>query len=489
MYRKSSGESPIASDEGPTHLIDCFAPQLPGMSDVMIMKGSSDVISEHQIESKERKHTCRLIDGRALPGPYATLSYRWGTNDPSSWITTEDNIAARKIMLSEAHLPKTLRDAIQVARGLHIRYLWIDAICIVQRSIEAWLAESAKMAAVFEQALVTICASSSSSSEEGIFNARSVNGIESAVSAGRDMITISSTLQCGEPSELHVEFVRGFQPPFLCSSLPPIIKKQTLLGVRPHQGIGGYTLGWRKILDGGFTLIALSGLARKASATFRCRYLAGIWADSLSGALTWRFLGDLCSVQTCNYAAPSWSWASQPRAVVFAHNWQPEVKPEYECRLVDANMQLAGLDEFGAVKSGTLKLLSKIWVARVVQLDVCMRDPDDPNDLHRVLLGDMLCEATFDDGLDSLQLSPLIAISTYFARDNAPLNDTCEFLLVQDADQFGLHRRVGTCSLPHDYRLDQPGLRRFVAGMPAATRHDWIKAMFIAEAESEISLI
>ncbi|KAK6420703.1 hypothetical protein LTR95_016903 [Oleoguttula sp. CCFEE 5521] len=528
----------------PTHLIDCFASYSPAVLDARSLGRPSNAVDESPKEGEESKRTCRLIDGRASPGPYAARSYRWGTNGLSSWITTEDNIANRKVRLSEAYLPKTIRDAVQITRSLHIRYLWIDAICIIQQSCDAWLAESAKMAAVFEQALVTICASSSSGSEQGIFNARSVNGIESAVLAGRDMITIQSILESGAPSTLHVELVSGFQLPFLESSLPPTVLErntlkdrswccqETILSQRmlhftdeqlcwecDHMKASEDTLWnggtfwvwdlrtfehdqpqeWKwysSLLANNYSrrqctvasdrLIAMSGLARKASAAFRCRYLAGLWADSLSGALTWRFLAGAYSEKTCTSAAPSWSWASQPRPVVFAHDWSPKVRPEYECRLLEADIRLAGIDEFGAIERGTLKLSSMIWDAHFVQLDDGVRHPDL---LHPLLLGDMLCEAFFDNGLDSVQHSPLIAVSTYFARDNAPWRDTCDFLLVQIADQPARYRRVGTCSFPPDYRLAQPGLRRFLADNPAATRFGWMKAMFMDKAESEISLI
>ncbi|KAF3764144.1 hypothetical protein M406DRAFT_330495 [Cryphonectria parasitica EP155] len=60
-----------------------------------------------------------------------------------------------------------VRDAIQVCSKLDIRYLWVDALCILQgnddTAVEDWNHESQQMAKIFKSALVTLCAASSTS--------------------------------------------------------------------------------------------------------------------------------------------------------------------------------------------------------------------------------------------------------------------------------------------------------------------------------------
>ena len=42
-------------------------------------------------------------------------------------------------------LPQNFQDAIYATAKLGIRYLWIDALCIIQDDVEDWSIESAKM--------------------------------------------------------------------------------------------------------------------------------------------------------------------------------------------------------------------------------------------------------------------------------------------------------------------------------------------------------
>ncbi|KAL9618622.1 MAG: hypothetical protein Q9160_006663 [Pyrenula sp. 1 TL-2023] len=87
----------------------------------------------------------RLVTStRRCKGRYVTLSHRWG-GDVSVKTTTE-NVKAREREMPYESLPKTFQDAITICRSLSIRYLWIDALCILQDSKEDWAKESALMA-------------------------------------------------------------------------------------------------------------------------------------------------------------------------------------------------------------------------------------------------------------------------------------------------------------------------------------------------------
>lgn len=64
------------------------------------------------------------------PGKYAALSYCWGK---TTFIgTTSANLQDHQAGFSLSSLPWTLRDAFHLTRELRLRYLWVDALCIMQ---------------------------------------------------------------------------------------------------------------------------------------------------------------------------------------------------------------------------------------------------------------------------------------------------------------------------------------------------------------------
>jgi len=96
-----------------------------------------------------------------------TLSYCWGKTMPEEVKTKTTNIHARSQVGGLPPLLKTLSDAVAITRSLGIRYLWIDALCILQDSIDDWSTESVKMASVYEHAYCTIAAASSNDTTMG----------------------------------------------------------------------------------------------------------------------------------------------------------------------------------------------------------------------------------------------------------------------------------------------------------------------------------
>ena len=70
-----------------------------------------------------------------------------------------DNLALLKAGISYNLIPKTFQDVIHLARGLEARYIWIDALCILQDSAEDWAQESNRMADVYAYGLLNICVS------------------------------------------------------------------------------------------------------------------------------------------------------------------------------------------------------------------------------------------------------------------------------------------------------------------------------------------
>ena len=97
--------------------------------------------------------------------PYAALSYCWGTSKPL--MTTSSSLNSRQEGIDITAMPKTYQDAIWVAGTLDIKYLWIDALCIVQDSGDDKIAELSRMRLYFENANIVIAASSAINADDG----------------------------------------------------------------------------------------------------------------------------------------------------------------------------------------------------------------------------------------------------------------------------------------------------------------------------------
>jgi len=114
----------------------------------------------------------RLVISAAqdISEPYAALSYSWGGSWPCSLTTAKLDAYQKSIPVRD--LPRTLYDAMVVARRLGISYLWIDALTIIQDDRADWERESKTMADVYRNALVTLAGLSSTSSDHGLFRLR-----------------------------------------------------------------------------------------------------------------------------------------------------------------------------------------------------------------------------------------------------------------------------------------------------------------------------
>lgn len=117
----------------------------------------------------------RLILGEDVDGnaAYVTLTYCWGMYNAEAYQTKSTNLHQQRDRIQRAALPSTLQDALQIARRLSFRYLWIDALCIMQDSHSDWTIESANMHLVFGNAALNISADTSSDPRGSCFNTES----------------------------------------------------------------------------------------------------------------------------------------------------------------------------------------------------------------------------------------------------------------------------------------------------------------------------
>lgn len=100
-----------------------------------------------------------VVPGQGARGRYLTLSHRW--QQVQSLKLTSANFDQLRKGLNIQELPQTFRDAAIVATELGYRYLWIDALCIIQDDLQDWLDESKRMCTVYRNSCCTIAAHTS----------------------------------------------------------------------------------------------------------------------------------------------------------------------------------------------------------------------------------------------------------------------------------------------------------------------------------------
>lgn len=92
-------------------------------------------------------------------GEYIAFSHIWGVAKGLPKTTTQ-TIHSHKKGIPWTVLPRAVQEAILLTRALGFRYLWIDALCLVQDDVAAKLEDSMTMDQVFGNAFMTIAATS-----------------------------------------------------------------------------------------------------------------------------------------------------------------------------------------------------------------------------------------------------------------------------------------------------------------------------------------
>jgi hypothetical protein len=318
--------------------------------------------------NKFEAHKVQLIETHGLAFRYATLSYCWGFPHEGDWLTMRSNVTERADALETGSMPKTVRDSLLIAFKLNIRYIWIDALCIVQDDSDDWAIESAKMAGIYQGSILTIAASSSSSASQGCFNSKS----ESHFRMPYRVVEATSTLEDGRESSIYIYkrrkgarqdlyetevsqgpwALRGWtyqeqalarrilyytdsqllwecehcrltedrfgamvtRPPVSITKLEKPIRGQMLLKKWYRGVVMEYSR--RKLTYESDKLVALSALARATYLNKHVEYFAGIWKDSVLTGLLWYRRGE--GRRAKDSRCPSWSWASQNSALSYA---------------------------------------------------------------------------------------------------------------------------------------------------------------------------
>ena len=143
----------------------------------------------------------------ALPdgARYVALSYTWG-DASRSFTTKKSNVQKLRqkngLRAIELDLPRSIRDAIDLVRAIGERYLWIDALCIVQNSNRSWTLNSMVMDLVYGNACLTICAADGHNANSGLkaLNPSNPNFKQNIERYSKDMRLMST-----HPAETYIE--------------------------------------------------------------------------------------------------------------------------------------------------------------------------------------------------------------------------------------------------------------------------------------------
>lgn len=369
----------------------------------------------------------RLIESNGLEGEYACLSYCWGTSEQTAKTTT-DKLSQYDLGIRVSDLPKTIIDTIRLCHSLGFRYLWIDALCIIQDDEEDWLREASKMCEIFSKSALTIATPICGDSSESFVEKRRA-GLRMASSTAKIVYRDKNSGMLGSFSlrlqkrVLHYgnglwflendwyKLVSMNKSPhtwlgrawtlqeWMLSPRVLHIHEMTLwdcLGgygnevnrrflSRPcldrysHSSSSGYAIPWQIIVEEYTSramtkaedrLPALAGLAAQYSKKTGYKYVTGLWSEELPITLLWSV--DISSRfsreqhRPYGHGGPSWSWASLAGPVYFhCVLTQVDVKIS-NCTAIEPPDYSSSATVFSAISIKTIELTG--FICRVTAL-------------------------------------------------------------------------------------------------------------------------
>jgi hypothetical protein len=328
---------------------------------------------------------------------YAALSYCWGKTQTFTLTASSHSSWLSSIPYNE--LPQTIKDAILATSELGLRYLWIDALCIIQDDNEEKAKEIRQMADIYKHSYVTIAASKAKSVDEGFLWWPKL-----------ELFRIAYECSDGETGSVLFSPELGENMLF---SPEPLDKRgwalqEELLAPR-RIDFGTYQLRWtcletvgtRDVVDGWLNfkatnshfyshqalprfqsrpesrdwqhiiqvyterkrsdpydkLLAISAIARRYGELTEDVYLAGLWRSTFVEELQWEIveLEDSSDHDTTTYLAPSWSWASVDCPIVYMIGTALGTQPELT--ILEVKLQtLPSSDPYAIVCGGFVRI-------------------------------------------------------------------------------------------------------------------------------------
>ncbi|PQE30159.1 heterokaryon incompatibility protein [Rutstroemia sp. NJR-2017a WRK4] len=344
--------------------------------------------------------TLRLVNTNGKSYEYAALSYVWGEDQP--YKTMNANLAGYQKEMEISPGARTIHDTIMVTRDLGLRYLWIDALCIIQDNEDDMSNELARMPDIYKGSFVTISAASARTCSAGFLEPRNPEV--------DPMVRLPFRCPKGELGSVFLFSIPQDEP-----SSPIDDRAWTLQeSLLPPRSVefGSETLQWKCRGSGesygsardtnrkvqwpeGHTddaidmwcdvvrdysrrqmsmeydrLVAISAIAADLGQTIsrhhgvnKAGYAAGLWVWDLPRLLFWHTANPAVKARPKEYLAPTWSWASVKGEVFFPTRSMVNLKLQILSVRVDLKSTTL---RYGQVTGGELvvrgRLKSAIWI-------------------------------------------------------------------------------------------------------------------------------
>ncbi|KAF7361575.1 HET-domain-containing protein [Mycena sanguinolenta] len=294
----------------------------------------------------------RLLLTHGVAAPYVALSYCWGS--PQQYTTTCANIAAMTEAIDTSLTSTTIAHAITATRRLGLRYLWVDALCIIQDDESDKRTEIACMRDIYKNAYCTIVVESAADSAEGFLlphsdimlpkyhlpflgadgecgavylrpsesydyhpQASAINTrawtLEERLLSPRKLIYTSKQVRW--ECQSHHALYTLLDAHRLHNATQFEYPEPTLTGTAKLKRFWDLLLNEysaRECTNPKDKLRAFGGLAAEFHNVFpEDRYVAGLWREWVFVDLLWTTHGDMpLRPRPARYRAPSWSWAA-----------------------------------------------------------------------------------------------------------------------------------------------------------------------------------
>ncbi|RHZ67151.1 HET domain-containing protein [Aspergillus thermomutatus] len=384
-----------------------------------------------------------VVDGSevAESSPYITLSHCWGNIAEIQDLTCRlvvSRIHEFKKGISLQKLPKTFIDAVAVVRSLGIQYIWIDSLCIMQDSEEDWHRNAAVMWKVYASSFLTLAATASRNSTEGLFRTRPAATLSPGiveVPEGHPQLApgryscyddeewlaaidhaplnkrawvfqerlLSPRIVHFAENQLYFECYEFTASERFADSIPKRLCTSSRRDILPQ------TLGdpatknlipiWDRIVSTYTALaltydsdkmVAVSAIASHLSDLIpNCgRYLAGLWEHSLVGQLCWSTPANASRARA--YRAPSWSWVSVD-GDVSPHFFDLTNAPRHRARAIASVIEATTThpySPFVSFTSGILRVsapLYRITLAKPKDTKPPVRQSEDKKELIDII--------------------------------------------------------------------------------------------------------
>ncbi|KIV79276.1 hypothetical protein PV11_06844 [Exophiala sideris] len=369
---------------------------------LLFLGNSNDDSFQHQLKLAD------TFDSKHIP--YVALSYCWGAS--KHIITKSANYDQHLHNISWSAIPATYRDAIKFTRALGYRYLWIDALCIIQDDKQDWSHEAAHMADIYSDAILVISAANATHVGFGLLHERpGWRQFKNRLKKGHDDPThlliqepVVHSNVLGDPAlegtlplfrrawtlqerilaTRLVHFAAGemiWECATMCACECGHLQATKAVTSRQRYDLSsldrmsdkeranlwdGLALSYqnRLITKDQDRLSALSGLAHRFQSDGLGHYLAGLWSKFAISMMLWEVRQGRPATE---YVAPSWSWATVQGRL--KRNDSIEPNSRFRAKLLDSGCTRATDDPYGAIipGSGFVKLSSPCADATIVR--------------------------------------------------------------------------------------------------------------------------